>query len=193
MGAGAAQAQVDRLAPAAPTELSRAIDRAAGARPIGGNRLEHYADSPRALDIMLAAIAAARATIHFENYIIRDDATGRRFADALAERARAGVRVRVLYDALGSVGTSRRYWRGLRQAGVEVRAFHPLLAPRPFELPQRDHRKLLATDGGSAMIGGLCIGDEWAGDPREGQPCWRDTMVVMCGPAVAALEELIRR
>src|SRR5207302_3634364 len=88
------------------------------ARPIGGNRLEHYPDSPRALDAMVAAIAAARATIHFENYIIRDDATGRRFADALAERAGAGVRVRVLYDALGSIGTSHRYWRGLRRAGA---------------------------------------------------------------------------
>src|SRR5207248_10147731 len=98
---------------------------------------EHYPDSPRALDAMVAAIAAARATIHFENYIIRDDATGRRFADALAERAGAGVRVRVLYDALGSIGTSHRYWRGLRRAGAGVGAFHPLVAPPPFELPQR--------------------------------------------------------
>jgi len=189
----AAQNQVDRVAPPAPTELSRAIDRAAGARPIGGNRLDHYPDSPRALDAMVAAIAAARATIHFENYIIRDDATGRRFAEALAERARAGVRVRVLYDALGSLGTSRRYWRGLRQAGVEVRAFHPLLAPRLFELPQRDHRKLLATDGAWAMIGGLCIGDEWAGDPSRGRRPWRDTMVAVSGPAAAALDGAFAR
>jgi len=189
----AAQHPVDRGAPAPPDELSRAIDRAAGARPIGGNRLEHYPDSPRALDAMVAAIAAARATIHFENYIIRDDATGRRFADALAERARAGVRVRVLYDALGSLGTSHRYWRGLRQAGAEVRAFHPLLAPRPFELLQRDHRKLLATDGGWAMIGGLCIGDEWAGDPARGRRPWRDTMVAVAGPAAAALDGAFAR
>src|SRR5437763_16864761 len=114
---------------------------------------------------MLAAIAAARATIHFENYIIRDDATGRRFADALAERARAGVRVRVLYDALGSLGTSRRYWRGLRQAGAEVRAFHPILSRRPFRIIQRDHRKLLVTDRTQAMVGALCTGHEWAGGP----------------------------
>src|SRR5207237_342275 len=189
----ATQSEVGRVAPAPPTELSRAIDRAAGGRPIGGNRLEHYPDSPRALDAMVAAIAAARATIHFENYIIRDDATGRRFADALAERARAGVRVRVLYDALGSLGTSHRYWRGLRQAGAEVRAFHPLLAPRPFELLQRDHRKLLATDGGWAMIGGLCIGDEWAGDPARGRRPWRDTMVAVAGPAAAALDGAFAR
>src|SRR5205814_5323621 len=178
---------------AARDQLTLALDRAAGARPIEGNRLEHHPDSPRALNAMLAAIAAARRWVHFENYIIRDDATGRRFADALAGRARAGVRVRVLYDALGSVGTSRRYWRGLRQAGVEVRAFHPLLAPRPFELPQRDHRKLLATDGGWAMIGGLCIGDEWAGDPARGRRPWRDTMVAVSGPAAAALDGAFAR
>jgi len=71
-------------------ELGLAIDRAAGARPIAGNRLEHHPDSPRALDAMLELIAAARRWVHFENYIIRDDRTGRRFAHALAERARAG-------------------------------------------------------------------------------------------------------
>ena len=98
-------------APAARDQLTLALDRAAGARPIEGNRLEHHPDSPRALNAMLAAIAAARRWVHFENYIIRGDATGRRFADALVERARSGVRVRVLYDALGSFGTSRRYWR----------------------------------------------------------------------------------
>ncbi|HYT03432.1 MAG TPA: phospholipase D-like domain-containing protein [Gemmatimonadales bacterium] len=169
-------------------QLALAIDRAAGARPIGGNRLEHYPDSPGALDAMLAQIAAARRWVHFENYIIRDDRTGRRFADALAERARAGVPVRVLYDALGSFGTSRRYWRRLAQAGVEVRAFHPLISRHPFDLISRDHRKLLVTDGTRAMLGGLCIGDEWAGDPVRQRRPWRDTMVAVCGPAAGALD-----
>jgi cardiolipin synthase len=182
-----------RSATVARDELALAIDRAAGARPIGGNRLEHHPDSPRALAVMLGAIATARQTIHLENYIIRDDATGRRFAAALAERARAGVRVRVLYDALGSFGTSRRYWRGLREAGAEVRAFHPLASLRLFELLARDHRKLLATDGTWAILGGLCIGDEWAGDPARKRRPWRDTMVAVSGPAVAALERAFAR
>src|SRR5439155_1623953 len=73
-----------------------AIDRATGARPIGGNELQHHPDSLRALDAMLDLIERAVRWVHFENYIIRDDRTGRRFADALATRARAGVRVRVL-------------------------------------------------------------------------------------------------
>ena len=78
----------------APDQLTLALDRAAGARPIEGNRLEHHPDSPRALDAMLAAIAAARRWVHFENYIIRDDATGRRFADARSEERRVGKECR---------------------------------------------------------------------------------------------------
>ena len=179
--------------PGAPDPLALAIDRAAGARPIEGNRLELHPDSPRALEAMLAAIAAARRWVHFENYIIRDDATGQRFADALVQRARAGVGVRVLYDALGSFGTSRRYWRRLTQAGAEVRAFHPLLTRHPFDTLSRDHRKLLVTDGGWAMTGGLCIGDEWAGDAARGRRPWRDTMVAVTGPAAAALDDAFAR
>src|SRR5207245_868519 len=79
-------------------ELALAMDRACGARPIEGNRIDLYSESPRALDAMLELVARAERWIHFENYIIRGDRTGRRFADALAARARAGVRVRVLYD-----------------------------------------------------------------------------------------------
>ncbi len=174
-------------------ELALAIGRAAGARPIGGNTLEHHPDSARALAAMLDLIVAAERWVHLENYIIRDDRIGRRFAEALAGRARAGVRVRVLYDALGSRGTSHRYWRSLTQAGVEVRAFHPLLSSRPFEVLSRDHRKLLVTDGSRAMLGGLCIGDEWAGDPARRRLPWRDTMVKVCGPAAAALDRTFGR
>jgi cardiolipin synthase A/B len=177
-----------RSPPPARDELGLALDRAAGARPIGGNRLEHHPDSPRALAAMLELIAAARRWIHFENYIIRGDRTGRHFADALAERARAGVPVRVLYDALGSLGTSGRYWRRLTRAGVEVRAFHPIFSGRPFDLFSRDHRKLLVADGTRAILGGLCIGDEWAGNPERRRRPWRDTMVLVCGPAAAALD-----
>ena len=174
-------------------DLALAIDRAAGAQPIAGNQLEHYAHSPSALDAMVSQIAAARRWVHFENYIIRDDATGRRFAAALIERARAGLPVRVLYDALGSLGTSHRYWRALAQAGVEVRPFHPLLTRHLTELLSRDHRKLLVTDGTRAMLGGLCIGDEWAGDPARRRHPWRDTMVAVTGPAAAAFDRVFAR
>jgi cardiolipin synthase A/B len=168
--------------------LDLAIGRATGARPLGGNLLLHHADSPRAIDAMLELIAGAKRWVHFENYIIRHDRTGRRFAEALAERARAGVRVRVLYDALGSLGTSGRYWRALKRAGVDVRAFHPLLSPHFLDALSRDHRKLIVVDGTSAMMGGLCIGDEWVGNPGRGCRPWRDSMVSISGPAAAAAD-----
>jgi len=173
--------------------LDVAIDRATATRPIGGNQLHHYADSPRALEAMLQLVAGATRWVHFENYIIRDDHIGTRFAEALAERARAGVRVRVLYDALGSLGTSRRYWQRLRQAGAEVRAFRPLLTSRVLELGSRDHRKLVVVDGVRAMLGGLCIGDEWAGDPARSRRPWRDTMATVIGPAAVAFDRAFAR
>ena len=169
-------------------ELTLAIERTASARAIGGNSLEYHPDSPAAIAAIIALIAAAQAWVHFENYIFRDDRTGRLVADALAERARAGVRVRVLYDALGSFGTGHRFWGALRRAGAEVRAFHPIISGHPFDLFVRDHRKLVVADGARAMLGGLCIGDEWAGDPTRGRQPWRDTMLTVCGPAATALD-----
>jgi len=173
--------------------FSRALDRATGARPIPGNILRHLPNSADALDAMLEMIARARKTVHFENYIIQDDRTGSRFAAAWAERARAGVRVRVLYDAFGCRSTRNGFWRELRRAGVDVRSFRPIWTSGPIEVFSRDHRKLLVVDGNEAMMGGLCIGDEWAGHPAFGQPPWRDTMVVVCGPAVAALDRAFAR
>ena len=173
--------------------FSRALDRATGARPIPGNIVRHIASSHDALDTMLEMIASAQRTVHFENYIIRNDDTGRRFAAAWAQRARAGVHVRVLYDAFGCLGTRGRYWRELRSNGVDVRPFRPIWTSGPIEAFSRDHRKLLVVDGAEAMTGGLCVGDEWAGDPADGKPSWRDTMVKVCGPAVAALDAAFGR
>ena len=173
--------------------FSRALDRATGSRPIPGNIVRHIPDSSEALKMMLEMIARAQRTIHFENYIIQDDRTGSRFATAWAERARAGVRVRVLYDAFGCRSTSNAFWRELRSYGVDVRPFRPIWGSGPIEAFSRDHRKLLVVDGERAMTGGLCVGDEWAGDPSAGAPSWRDTMVEVCGPAVAVLEAAFGR
>lgn len=146
-------------------------------------------DGPEAYPAMLDIIARATRWIHFENYIIRSDAAGWRFAEALMARAREGIRVRVLYDALGSFATSRKYWRALRTAGVEVRAFHPI---QPLDLVanfSRDHRKLVVADGERAVIGGLCIGSEWTGEAAEGEMPWRDTGVEVSGPASALIDQ----
>jgi cardiolipin synthase len=173
--------------------VASAINRAAGGRPIPGNQVELLIDGPCAYDAMLDVITSATRWIHFENYIIRSDTAGRRFADLLARRAREGVRVRVLYDGLGSFSTPRAYWRALRNAGVEVRAFRPL---SPIDLVSnfsRNHRKLVVGDGARAVIGGLCIGCEWTGeDAADGSP-WRDTAVEIRGPAAAVLDQAFAR
>ncbi|HVX89554.1 MAG TPA: phospholipase D-like domain-containing protein [Gemmatimonadales bacterium] len=167
---------------------TRTLDRAAGSRPIPGNAVELLIDGPDTFRAMLAAIAGAERWIHFENYIIRSDATGWRFAEALAAKARQGVRVRVLADWFGSMGTRRKYWRFLRAAGCEVRLFSPLDLFDPVENISRDHRKLVSADGREAIIGGLCIGDEWAGNEARAILPWRDTAVRVSGPAAAALD-----
>jgi cardiolipin synthase len=175
-------------APAAGDALARALDRACGGRAIPGNRVTHLCDGPEAYAAMLALIERAQQRLHLENYIVRDDATGRRFADALIAAAGRGVSVRVLYDHFGCRSTPRTYWRRLRRARIDVRPFNPLNAFRPLRSLRRDHRKYLAADGVEAVVGGLCIGDEWAGHPDTGTQPWRDTAVSVRGPAVPALE-----
>jgi cardiolipin synthase A/B len=172
----------------AEESIACALNRAAGSRPIPGNDVRVLIDGPEAYAVMLDVIARATRWIHFENYIIRSDAVGMRFADALIARAAEGIHVRVLYDAFGSSGTRRKYWRRLREAGIEVRAFHPI---HPLDLVanfSRNHRKLVTVDGERAVLGGLCIGSEWTGESLEGEMPWRDTAVEVVGPACALLE-----
>jgi cardiolipin synthase A/B len=173
----------------AEQSVASAINRAAGGRPVPGNQVHLLIDGPDTYQKMHEVIAEARHWIHFENYIIRSDSAGWRFAELLARRARDGIHVRVLYDWLGSVGTSRGFWRYLQSAGVEVRAFH---RPRLLDLVRnlsRNHRKLVVADGSRAVVGGLCIGCEWTGERHShGQP-WRDTAVDIRGPAAAVLDQ----
>ncbi|HEV8612247.1 MAG TPA: phospholipase D-like domain-containing protein [Gemmatimonadales bacterium] len=171
-----------------PEVVERAMDRAAGSRPIPGNRVTLLFDGPELYPAMLQRIAAAERWIHLDSYIFHGDATGRRFAEALIERARAGVAVRVITDWLGSISTRRRFWRRLREAGVELRRFGP---PHLLQLRQnliRAHRKLLVVDGTTALTGGHCIGDEWAGKPGGKQQPWRDTGCAIDGPAAASMD-----
>ncbi len=173
--------------------LERALDRACGGRAIPGNRVRHLPDGPVAFAAMEAAIEAARRYVHFENYIIRDDRTGRRFADLLIAALGRGVAVRVLYDAFGCRGTPRAFWRKLTRAGGEVRPFNPVNPLHPIRSLRRDHRKYLGTDGSRAVVGGLCVGDEWAGDPARQRLPWRDTAVDVCGPAAAVMDLTFHR
>lgn len=161
-----------------------ALSRAAGAPLVDGNAVRLLRDGAENYPAWLAAIAAARRFVHFDSYIVHDDRTGALFADALIERARAGVCVRVLYDWLGAVrATPRAFWYRLEDAGIEVRAFNRPMAWRPLAWLSRDHRKMLAVDGAVAYVSGLCVGDDWTGTADV--PPWRDTGVEIIGPAVA--------
>ena len=115
-----------------------AINRAAGGRPVPGNEVHLLIDGPNTYRAMLEVIAGATRWVHFENYIIRSDAAGWRFAELLAARAREGISVRVLYDWFGSFGTRRGFWDYLRKAGVEVRRLSPAAAGgcRDQRIPQ---------------------------------------------------------
>ena len=169
----------------------RAMSRATASSRIDGNFIALQVDGPSAFDAWLSSIAGASRFIHFENYILRDDPIGHRFRDALTERARAGVQVRVLYDWMGCWATPRSYWKPFREAGVEVRAFNPPSVGDPFGILQRDHRKLVVVDGEIAFLGGFCVGQEWAG--TRAQAPWRDTGVEIRGPAAAAAARTFER
>jgi len=164
------------------------FSRVAGASPSEGNSLRLLENGAENYPAWLEAIAGARRSIDLENYIIASDATGQRFRDALAERARAGVRVRVLYDWLGCLTKTRPgFWRTLREAGGEVRCFNRPRLDSPFGWLSRNHRKSLNVDGAVGFVAGLCIGDVWVADPARGREAWRDTGVEIRGPAVADL------
>ncbi len=154
-----------------------------------GNHVTLYGTGPEGLEAMLAAIESAVDHVHLETYILRPDATGRRFLRALTEQARAGVEVRVVVDALGSWTLDDRELTPLREAGGEVVWFNPV----GFVLPRlgarrRDHRKILVVDGEVGFTGGLNIGDEYTRGPESGARQWRDAHVRIQGPAVRDLQ-----
>jgi cardiolipin synthase len=164
----------------------QAFARTAGAPLVEGNAVRLLKDGCENYPCWLDGIKAARQWIHFETYILHDDKIGRVFAEALADAARRGVKVRLLVDWLGNMmKTSPKFWRLLRQAGVEARSFGYPTIDSPLGWISRDHRKSLVVDGRIAFVSGLCVGDDWTDDGHEAQ---RDTGVMIQGPAVADVE-----
>jgi cardiolipin synthase A/B len=172
------------------TLAERAFSRAAGAPLIPGNHIRLLRDARENYPAWLDAIAGATRFIHFESYIIHDDAVGEHFSDALIARARDGVPVRVIYDWMGGFGkTSRKFWRRLRAGGVEVRCYNAPSPASPLGWLSRDHRKMLAVDGTVGFVSGLCVGQAWVGDAARNIAPWRDTGVEVRGPAVRQIDE----
>jgi CDP-diacylglycerol--glycerol-3-phosphate 3-phosphatidyltransferase/cardiolipin synthase len=163
----------------------QAFARSAGAPLLGGNAVTPLFDSTDNFPAWEAAIAGAREAVWVEMYIFAADPFGLRIRDLLAERARAGVRVRVLYDWWGCLREHvTQFFKPLLAAGAEVRAYNPLSLFAPATFLGRNHRKSIIVDGRLAFIGGLCISSRWEGDKKRGTPPWRDTGVQLEGPIV---------
>ncbi|MBX3161213.1 MAG: phosphatidylserine/phosphatidylglycerophosphate/cardiolipin synthase family protein [Deltaproteobacteria bacterium] len=158
-----------------------------------GCEVEVLRDGAETYPAMLEALAGARTSILLETYILAADATGDRFKAVLVERARAGVAVRIIYDAVGSFGLSNAYVAELRAAGCEVVDFNPI-APwrRRFRLSHRDHRKIIVVDEVVAFTGGLNIADDYA-SAADGGRNWHDMHCRLTGPIVFDLARVFRR
>jgi cardiolipin synthase len=166
-----------------------AFSRIAEAALIRKNGVRLLRDAAENYPAWLEAIERAEKTIHFESYIIHEDEQGKIFSDALIKKAKEGVAVRLIYDWVGGFGkTSRRFWRNLRENGVEVRCFNPFSFARPLGWINRDHRKVLICDGQIAFVTGLCVGQMWVGEPEKGVEPWRDTGIELRGKAVADVD-----
>lgn len=148
------------------------------------NKVEIFTDGPAFYPAMLEAIRSARETINMECYIVHKGEVRDRFVKALAERGRAGVRVTLVADAIGSFGAFHSTAKPLRKAGCRVQAYHGLSWHRLARLNNRTHRELLVVDGRVAFIGGAGLADWWL-KPTRRKPAWRDMMARVEGPVVA--------
>jgi cardiolipin synthase len=157
---------------------------------VGSHRVRYLRDGVAAFPAMLEAIARARHEVLLEMYWVGADRVGERFRDALVERAKAGVRVRVLFDAVGSLDTPETFWVPLLEAGADVQEFSPISPfKRRFRLERiahRDHRKLLVVDAEVGFTGGINLSELWA-PPEAPGAAWRDDDVEIRGPAARKL------
>lgn len=171
-------ASIDDLIPSlAGLTLSTAVD---------GNSVE-VLENGAFFDVLVDEIAAAKRSVHFEHFLWKDGVLGKRVADALSARARAGVTVRVLVDANGSKKMGKVTERQLKDAGCKLVKFHPWHLRNIGVMNERDHRKLVVLDGRVALVGGHCITDFWLGD-AEDKDHYADVSVRLRGPIVNSVQ-----
>ncbi len=154
---------------------------------LAGNRVTALQNGDEIFPAMLAAIRGARETITFETYIYWSGDIGKQFSDALCERARAGVKVHVMLDWVGTGKIEKKFLDDLKSAGVEVERYHPLRWYTVARINNRTHRKLLVVDGRVGFTGGVGIADLWTGHAQS-KDHWRDSHYQIEGPAVAQMQ-----
>lgn len=174
----------------AQTHLMLLAQRVSGTVPTPGNGIEVLADTNLTLRRIELAIQEARESVHLEYYIWRPDKTGTRLRDLLVEKARAGVKVRFLYDGFGSLFLRRGFLKPMRDAGVSLATFLPGQSLRErWSINLRSHRKIVVADGQIGFTGGMNIGDEYLGRNKK-FGYWRDTHLEMRGPTVLQLQRV---
>jgi cardiolipin synthase len=179
--------RIPRLYSTDDPDFARGMGVLLGPAIVGGNRFDVLLNGERIFPAMLGAIRGARKSVSFESYIYWSGTVGKQFADALAERARAGVKVHVLLDWIGSNKMDPAQLNAMREAGVEIRKFH---RPHWYHLGRinhRTHRKVLVVDGAVGFTGGVGIADQWNGDAQDPDH-WRDTHFRAEGPVVAQMQ-----
>jgi cardiolipin synthase len=152
-----------------------------------GGTAEVLQNGDRFFQSMLEEIRNAKDSVNFEVYIFDSDETGRAFIDALKERARAGVEVRLLLDWFGSIRLKRAHCRELRDAGVKLEFFRPLALRNLVRIYRRTHRRAIVVDGRIGFTGGAAVSDKWKGDTRTPKE-WRDSMTRVTGSLVAGIQ-----
>jgi cardiolipin synthase len=179
--------EIPRIYSVGDPQFRRAMGVLLGPGMIEGNRVETLLNGDEIFPAMLLDIRAAQKTINFETYIYWSEPIGREFADALAERARAGVKVHVLVDWFGSNRIDSAFITTMTQAGVEFNKFHPLRWYNVARWNNRTHRKLLIVDGRIGYTGGVGIAGPWTGHAQDPQH-WRDNHYRIEGPVVAQMQ-----
>ena len=181
------QQQLPRLYSTASPDFERALGSLLGPGIVGGNAVTELLNGDQIFPPMLAAIQGAQKSITFETYIYWSGDIGKQFADALSERARAGVRVHVLLDWVGSAKMDESYLTEMKEAGVQIEKFHKPHWYNLARLNNRTHRKLLVVDGQVGFTGGVGIAPAWTGNAQDPDH-WRDSHYLVRGPVVAQMQ-----
>ncbi|MBA2963720.1 MULTISPECIES: cardiolipin synthase [Ramlibacter] len=184
------QREIDHLYTVDDPQFQRAMAMLLGPAIVPGNQVQELVNGDRIFPAMLQAIREARRTVLFETFIYWSGEIGTQFAEALSERARAGVRVHVLLDWVGSTKVDRELVFRMRDEGVEVRMFHPLRWYHLGRMNNRTHRKLLIVDGRIGFTGGVGIAPQWCGDAQDPDH-WRDSHFRVEGPVVAQMQSVM--
>ena len=184
------ETDIAHLYPVEDPQFRRAMGLLLGPSITDGNKATELINGDAIFPAMLQAIRGARKTVLLETYIYWAGEIGDQFADALAERARAGVKVLVLLDWVGSAKIAPDLIKTMKSAGVDVREFHPLRWYNLGRLNNRTHRKLLIVDGAVGFTGGVGIAPVWTGNAQD-PAHWRDSHYRVEGPVVAQMQSVM--